>query len=119
MPTRKTPDKPPSGLMAFSHLSLRRRLTPIVRESVFAALAEAGELWNLRGERTRFGLDHSLTTEAAFDEALSAFLERVPGVAGALDDQHAVHDANARGQARVDQATAAYRERMGYREPKP
>ena len=121
MSKKTTPDvdQPPIGLSAFSSLAIRRRLTPIVQESVYALLVERRAVWSVRGQRGGTNIGTALCTEQAFDTALAAFLERVPGVAGALADQHAVHDVNARGQARVDQATADYKRRMGYREPKP
>lgn len=114
--TAKTPDKnaPPIGLQAFSLLAIKRRLSPVVKESVWALLADRGELWSTRGMRERDVPERTLCTEQAFDSALGQFLERVPGAAGALADHRAVHDENSRGQAAVDRATDDYKQRMGF-----
>lgn len=114
--TAKTSDQnaPPTGLHAFSLLAIKRRLSPIVKESVWTLLADVGELWSPRGIRERDVPERALCTEQAFDQALGQFLERVPGAEGALADHRAVQDENSRGQAAVDRATEDYKRRMGF-----
>ena len=92
-----TPHARPIGLQAFESLAIRRRLTPMIRESIRALLAERGQLWNVRGEQ-----GGNLCTEEAFDTILGQFLERVPEAAAVLADNRAIERARARQQASID-----------------